>query len=620
MPLSKADYGDFSGSDPLLIALRMAQDYWLPGEAPADPRGPNTTTAAKKPLEVRKLPPVQIDLGEVRKLPPVRIDLSEVQRPTPKSDPLAMGQPQPALPPGWTQESGQAVAMEPGAGGGFDQPGALPGRGERVPMPERGGRVDMPERNPAFHGIPDLFADPELAGADAMSTANILAGASPYESHPTGGAELAFLEGLPPTERLKLETELLNRRKFTPEQEAENRAKTGADLLSMIPGPGNVMSAEMAFDQGGQAIDALGQGDLGGAGVSALLAALGGVGAVTGMPTGRLAGAAAKGASSRTNVFTPVDPDDKITDLAQALYSNAPASWSKKSPDARNKMVAKETGVMFGADGRLIREQPLEGSGLTGRRFTSGDKAPIGDVLEYPALYESMPGLADTPVAFTTQRTPKGQPIAKSNEAGTGFEMTAGTAPDFQRRQFEKLLQYKVNELTGMPAAFKDNLPSQIRGIQDAMDQTRIAMQVGAISPATGHAYIRQLENELRMIETAQSLARSAPEKSPVLKAAGFGEGNYPTPKDVRNVVSRDLHQRNAGNNMAKSALTRTEGRGDPYALAPGARPIPGRNSGQTVAISPMAEQLVIPQPGTDVMDLAKMLANWRQFGAGQGR
>lgn len=81
-----------------------------------------------------------------------------------------------------------------------------------------------------------------------------------------------------------------------PEQAAANRQQNLRDLLSIVPGPGNVIAAEDAVTQGGEAVGAFGEGRYGRAALHGGLGALSAFGAVTGLPTGRMAGNAAKGA------------------------------------------------------------------------------------------------------------------------------------------------------------------------------------------------------------------------------------------------------------------------------------------------------------------------------------
>jgi len=81
-----------------------------------------------------------------------------------------------------------------------------------------------------------------------------------------------------------------------PEQAAANRQQNARDLLSIIPGPGNVIAAEDAVSEGKEAVGAFREGRYGRAALHGGMAALSGVGAVMGFPAGRMAGNAARGA------------------------------------------------------------------------------------------------------------------------------------------------------------------------------------------------------------------------------------------------------------------------------------------------------------------------------------
>jgi hypothetical protein len=69
---------------------------------------------------------------------------------------------------------------------------------------------------------------------------------------------------------------------------------TGLDVLSAIPGPGNVIAARDAYNSGREAIAQFSEGDVRKGLLSSAMAGLSGVGAVTGLPFGKMAGRAAK--------------------------------------------------------------------------------------------------------------------------------------------------------------------------------------------------------------------------------------------------------------------------------------------------------------------------------------
>jgi hypothetical protein len=90
-----------------------------------------------------------------------------------------------------------------------------------------------------------------------------------------------------------------------PEQAAANRQQNARDLLSIVPGPGNVIAAEDAHESFGNAADAIGEGRYGRAALHGGLGVLSGVGAITGLPFGRMAGNAARDASHTLRAWQP---------------------------------------------------------------------------------------------------------------------------------------------------------------------------------------------------------------------------------------------------------------------------------------------------------------------------
>lgn len=471
MPLGKADRGDFSQNDALIMAMRQALDYWIPGEAPADPRGQNTSSAARREQPIRRLDPVRIDLAALmgKQEPPQ----------APQADPLALGQPQPALPPGWASESVQGVSVEPG--GAMD---ADPG----MPMPPRGRRPDLPERNPAFHTTDDLlFGAPAMDEGETATTADILQRQDPPPA--ARGAELSWLENLSPIDRQKLEIEIFNAQKLTEEQKAANAAKTKEDILSMLPVVGNVMSAEMMFDQGNQAKEALQAGNYKDAGVAGMLAALGGVGSVMGNPLGKVAGDVAEGASSRAGVFVPA-LDDAAADRARDMRQ------SGKS----NQDVWKDTKKLFGADGKLreeIFDQPMSVTGLAGLDpYTS---VPLREIMTHPALSERAPWVDDILVRGAGNM-PNGAPVktARTDAAGN-FVMPSNEGA--AASNLAKLLQYRIADESGFAPAMRHDVGSMRQDIAGSANKAASARYESPQDIAALSAYMNEIQEMMRLLE-----------------------------------------------------------------------------------------------------------------------
>jgi hypothetical protein len=116
------------------------------------------------------------------------------------------------------------------------------------------------------------------------------------------------LAGMSPVDLLKLRTELASQQRVSPEQRAANLKQTGWEVLSVIPGPANVISAMDAWDSGKDAVQAFGAGDGRRGLLASAMAGLSGFGAVTGLPTSKMAGRVAKDAG-RT-VFSGAGPVD----------------------------------------------------------------------------------------------------------------------------------------------------------------------------------------------------------------------------------------------------------------------------------------------------------------------
>lgn len=114
--------------------------------------------------------------------------------------------------------------------------------------------------------------------------------------------EEQYLQSLSPTDAYRMTAELDANRQVSPEQASANRQRNLRDLLSIIPGPGNVIAAEDATQSFGDAADYAQEGRYGRAALMGGLGLLSGFGAVTGLPTGRLAGVAAKDANRTLNV------------------------------------------------------------------------------------------------------------------------------------------------------------------------------------------------------------------------------------------------------------------------------------------------------------------------------
>ena len=121
-------------------------------------------------------------------------------------------------------------------------------------------------------------------------------------------------EGMSPIDRLKLRMSLANQETVSPEQRAKNLRQTGEEALGVLPVIGNAIAARDAYTGAGEAYDAFSQGDYKRGGIAGLMAAMSGVGAVTGLPVGKTAASVAKDGSRTLNIFA--GPTAKTADKA----------------------------------------------------------------------------------------------------------------------------------------------------------------------------------------------------------------------------------------------------------------------------------------------------------------
>lgn len=211
---------------------------------------------------------------------------------------------------------------------------------------------------------------------------------------PLSPEELAYAE-MNPVDAYKLSAELQTAQKVPPEQAAANRKQNARDALSIIPGPGNYIAAEDAITGAKDARESFGAGKYKQGTLQAALAALSGLGAVTGLPTGKMAGRAAKGASSRTNIFA--GPMAKTADQ-KALATAQDMAAAGVGRD----VIWEQTGWFKGADGkwrfeiddsaaRKLQGEEYSGGGITTfkglehpeLRAAYGETAPVSGFYEY---------------------------------------------------------------------------------------------------------------------------------------------------------------------------------------------------------------------------------------------
>lgn len=175
-----------------------------------------------------------------------------------------------------------------------------------------------------------------------------------------------------PIDRYAREQEAWNNSTVTPQQASANKKQNFRDLLSIIPGPGNVIAAEDAYHGAQDAASQFGEGNYGKGALSTALAALSGAGAFFGLPTGRLAGNVAKGAKDVAPAFpawhgSPHDFDefklDKIGtgEGAQAYGHGLYFAENPAVAKEYQKQLTERAGVSYKmADGSIYQPSGMD--------------------------------------------------------------------------------------------------------------------------------------------------------------------------------------------------------------------------------------------------------------------
>lgn len=246
-------------------------------------------------------------------------------------------------------------------------------------------------------------------------------------------------ENLSPIDQLRLRIELSNKQRVPPEQAAANQRQTLMDILAVTPGPGNVMAAQDAVTGAGRTATAVNEGNYLSAGLEGGMSILNAIGAVTGLPVGKLARGASRGASSRMNTFVPVHGGDaaKVRQLADEGLDN--------------KKIYDKTSLFLSGDGSVKRQIPDINMKV---KPTRGDT--FGDAVSHPELIDRFPEIGKTPIKWTTDTDRFRKPIARDDPVSGGFELSTAGGGDYDMRgPIAKLLQYKIAKMTGGSAALR---------------------------------------------------------------------------------------------------------------------------------------------------------------------
>lgn len=168
-------------------------------------------------------------------------------------------------------------------------------------------------------------------------------------------------------------------------QRGQNSLRTAEDILSMIPGPGNVIAARDAFQGAEDAGKAFGAGDTRGGLLNAALASLSGVGAVVGLPTSRMARDASREGSRTARIFA--GPEAKTADRGALDRAK-----DMRARGAGRDDIWRETGWAWDERGLPYFEIDDSAAALRDRGITQPQF--FDDFLDHPALFEASPQIA----------------------------------------------------------------------------------------------------------------------------------------------------------------------------------------------------------------------------------
>lgn len=425
----------------------------------------------------------------------------------------------------------------------------------------------------------------ELSPADIlMMTAGAAPGAGPVGTpeNPVPQTEISEhdLSGLSPVDRLRGQFELNTGSYLTEDEKRKNASETIEAGLGMTPVIGNAMSAEDAYDSGSLASDAFREGNTRAGLMHSALAALSGVGAVTGLPIGKAAKGAARGASSRAGVFVPAWDDVQIKDVL-----------SRRMDDQPLRDIYRDTGAFIDPGGKVLREIPDAGMTPGMGNFKPGDTATLGEYVDHP-IFDVRPQYRDIATHFTDKRDSplRGlSPVYRTTPAGD-FEISL--APGDPRKGVAKLLQYQI--------AKDENLPAAMRHEVDIPETMRKAtMDFKSVTPGG--------------IKDLDALAAYV-DKMTMMRDEMMGNLKMADPKRVAKVKA-NTYESNAGNVNARAVAGRAAFEDAPN-YYPYQRRVPYINRSR--ALPEYQDIWTIPPEGSSADDLMEFLRNWRQFGSGR--
>lgn len=421
----------------------------------------------------------------------------------------------------------------------------------------------------------------ELSPADIFAMTADARTDAPAEPQP----DELDMSGLGPIERMRMGLELSQAagQNLTEEEKARNAEINRQALMEMTPIISNWMAARDAGTSAGKASAAFSRGDTRAGLMQSALAALSGFGAVTGMPTSKAAGAAAKGASSRASVFVPVEDTGKIDDVL-----------SRRMMDQPLRDIYKDTGAFIEPGGRVMGE--VRDAAMTPGmgNFKPGDRGTLGEFVDHP-IFDLRPQYRDIETQFTNKIDARGgSPQFRTlPDDPDVFELSL--APGDTKQGIAKLLQYQIAKDDGLPAAMRHqtDIPGAYQGGAMAFKDVKpvSSSDIDALAAYVDH--MSQLRGEyLRNAEMAD-------------------------PKRLKN-MGQGAADRSAGNNLARIAGGRTSLDEDAMrSIYPYMRSAPYFNRSRRPP--EFSDMTVLPPEGVgNEQQLMEFLRAWRQYGSGR--
>lgn len=379
-----------------------------------------------------------------------------------------------------------------------------------------------------------------------------------------------------PIDRLK--RELTYQPRVAPAQAAENRKATGRAALEAMPVVGNVMAGADAYDMGMEAVGAFRRGEYGDALKKKILSKLFGASALLGLPTGRGAAQAARGASSRANTFVPA-VDDASTDLAREM----------RQEGRGNREIWKETGQFFGPEGRVrenISDVPLHVK-MIEPKANRNVSHPLDDVITHPELFDQFPEIRSHPVIFKEALPDRFLNSARTTPSGA-FEVPT----DARKSDYAKLLQYLIASKTGLSPASRHGAGNYGADLAKTAERAATARHSTPQDLEAVSAYLNRIQNEKGILDTLVSTKGA---QKGATQASGRVAGNA----DARRVQFMST-QPDAGE-------VYPYGTGEFWPKKQHNRPVSFEN------IFPLVPDNMNPE------QIQEFLLNWRNYGSGRG-